>query len=140
MSSFFAVQHACPRPLPNLKGFLVTATNKAFSVDIRKDGIAVITIDVPNESMNVLQATFAGEANEVFEDLANNGKVKASILISGKDNSFVAGADIKMLQDTTSAGGAEALARMGQVTFDKIANSKKPVIAAIHGPGTRRRL
>lgn len=112
----------------------MTATNQAFSVDIRKDGIAVITIDVPNESMNVLQATFAGEANAVFEDLASNSKVKASILISGKDNSFVAGADVKMLQATTSAGGAAELARMGQITFDKIANSKKPVIAAIHGP------
>ena len=112
----------------------MTAINQAFSVDIRKDGIAVITIDVPNESMNVLQATFASEANAVFEDLTNNSKVKASILISGKDNSFVAGADVKMLQATTSADGAAALARMGQITFDKISNSKKPIIAAIHGP------
>ena len=112
----------------------MTATNQAFSVDIRKDGIAVITIDVPGETMNVLQDSFGPEANAVFEELANNSKVKGSVLISGKDNSFVAGADVKMLQRCTSAGGAETLARMGQETFDKIANSKKPVIAAIHGP------
>lgn len=112
----------------------MTATKQAFSVDIRKDGIAVITIDVPGETMNVLQDSFGPEANAVFEDLANNNKVKGSVLISGKDNSFVAGADVKMLQRCTSAGGAETLARMGQETFDKIANSKKPVIAAIHGP------
>ncbi len=73
------------------KGLFVTATKNAFSVDIRKDGIAIITIDVPNESMNVLQATFASEANAVFENLASDSKVKACVLISGKDNSFVAG-------------------------------------------------
>lgn len=112
----------------------MTATQKAFSVDVRKDGIAVVTIDVPGETMNVLQATFAAEANEVFDQLAADSKVKGAVVISGKDNSFVAGADIKMLKATTSAGGAEELARMGQITFQKIADSKKPIIAAINGP------
>ncbi|MGM0564805.1 MAG: fatty acid oxidation complex subunit alpha FadJ [Pseudomonadota bacterium] len=106
----------------------------AFSVDVRKDGIAVITLDVPGETMNVLKDTFADEANAVFEQVANDPKVKASVIISGKDNSFVAGADVKMLKKATSARGAAHIARMGQLSFQKIADSKKPVIAAIHGP------
>ena len=74
--SSFAVQHGCASFYPRIdKGSLVTATQKAFSVEVRKDGIAVVTIDVPGESMNVLQATFAEEANAVFDDIANNSKV-----------------------------------------------------------------
>lgn len=110
------------------------STKQAFTTEIRPDGIAVVTIDVPGETMNVLKATFAAEAEAAFGKLEHDDSVKGVVIISGKDNSFIAGADIKMLQDTTSAGGAEYLARMGQLSFQKIADSKKPIIAAINGP------
>lgn len=106
---------------------------KAFSTEIRNDGIAVISIDVPGETMNVLKDTFADDAAAAFSVLKDD-KVKGAVIISGKDNSFMAGADIKMLQKTTSAGGAEYLARMGQLSFQELADSKKPIIAAINGP------
>lgn len=112
----------------------MTGQKTAFTTEIRGDGIAVITIDVPDETMNVLNAKFADEAEAAFSGLADDPKVKGAVIISGKDNSFIAGADIKMLQATTSAGGASKLARMGQLSFQKISDSKKPIIAAINGP------
>lgn len=112
----------------------MTLQPNAFSVDVRGDGIAVISIDVPNETMNVLKASFSTEANSTFEQIATDPKIKGAVIISGKDNSFMAGADVKMLQSVTSADGAAYLARMGQLAFQKIADSRKPIIAAINGP------
>ncbi|EDY87124.1 fatty acid oxidation complex alpha subunit [gamma proteobacterium HTCC5015] len=110
------------------------ANQNAFSVEVRNDGVAIVTLDVPGESMNVLNASFADEAYAVLDQVENDPKVKASVFISGKDSGFIAGADVKMLQATTSAGGAAHIARVGQLTFQKMADSKKPIIAAIHGP------
>jgi 3-hydroxyacyl-CoA dehydrogenase/enoyl-CoA hydratase/3-hydroxybutyryl-CoA epimerase len=38
----------------------MTETANSFSLQIRDDKVAVITMDIPGESMNVLKASFAG--------------------------------------------------------------------------------
>ena len=44
---------------------------KTFSLDIRKDGIGILTMDVPGESMNTLKAAFADEIRTVLADPAS---------------------------------------------------------------------
>ncbi|KAI6229053.1 Mitochondrial trifunctional protein alpha subunit [Aphelenchoides fujianensis] len=53
--------------------------------------------------------------------------------MSGKTGSFVAGADVTMLQKCKSAQEAEKLSRDGQIQFERLEKSKKPVVAAIQG-------
>ena len=55
------------------------------------------------------------------------------VLISGKADSFIAGADIEMLKGAKTANDAEALSREGHATVGRIASSKKPFVAAVHG-------
>ncbi|MGB1305908.1 enoyl-CoA hydratase-related protein, partial [Pseudoalteromonas marina] len=69
----------------------------AFTLSTLENGIGVITIDVPNESMNVLKAEFAEQINAVFAEVESNTHVSGLIITSGKSNSFVAGADVSML-------------------------------------------
>lgn len=59
--------------------------------------------------------------------------MKAVVLMSGKPNSFVAGADITMLEKCKTASDAEKLSRDGQIQFERLEKSKKPVVAAIMG-------
>jgi len=106
----------------------------AFTLAKRDDGIAVLTIDVPGESMNTLKATFAEEVAQVLNQLEDATDIKGVVVISGKPSSFVAGADISMINDCKTAGDAESLARQGQAMFDRIEQLKIPVVAAIHGP------
>ncbi|RUO21163.1 fatty acid oxidation complex subunit alpha FadJ [Aliidiomarina iranensis] len=106
----------------------------AFTLDIRDNGIGVITIDVPGESMNTLKSTFADEVAELMENIESNRELKGLVFISGKPNSFVAGADIRMINDCETAADAESLARQGQALFDRMEALKIPVVAAIHGP------
>ena len=55
------------------------------------------------------------------------------MLVSGKADSFVAGADVHMLANCTSAEEAMALSRQGQMIFDQLENLSIPVVAAVHG-------
>ncbi|TDP38984.1 short chain enoyl-CoA hydratase /3-hydroxyacyl-CoA dehydrogenase [Idiomarina aquatica] len=105
----------------------------AFSLEIRDNGVAVITIDVPGESMNTLKDTFADEVGRLMNQLESNSDVKGVVFISGKPGSFIAGADINMINDCDTAADAESLARKGQAMFDRIEQLKVPVVAAING-------
>lgn len=107
---------------------------KSFSLSIRDDQVAVITMDVPGESMNVLKAAFADEISGLLDELQGNSQVKGIVVISGKPGSFIAGADISMLDSCETAEQAEAIARMGQDMFNRLEQLAVPVVAAIHGP------
>lgn len=106
----------------------------AFNLAIGDNGIGVITIDVPGESMNTLKATFADEVTELMENIEGNRDLKGLVFISGKPSSFVAGADIRMIDACETAADAESLARQGQALFDRIERLNIPVVAAINGP------
>ncbi|RUO25240.1 fatty acid oxidation complex subunit alpha FadJ [Aliidiomarina minuta] len=106
---------------------------KAFTLEKRDDGIAIITIDVPGESMNTLKSSFADEVTDLLDDIENDSSIKGIVFVSGKATSFIAGADIRMIADCSSAADAESLARQGQALFDRVEEQKVPVIAAVHG-------
>ncbi|KRV94247.1 multifunctional fatty acid oxidation complex subunit alpha [Aeromonas veronii] len=107
---------------------------KTFSLDVRKDGIGILTMDVPGESMNTLKAAFVEEIRSVLAEVKRNKDLIGLVITSGKKDSFIAGADITMLAACTSAKDAETLSREGQEIFAEIEGLTIPVIAAIHGP------
>ena len=55
------------------------------------------------------------------------------MLISGKPDTFIAGADIEEFVALPNQAAAEALSRDGQAMLDRVAAFPKPVVAAIHG-------
>ena len=106
---------------------------KTFNLSRRDDGIAVLTMDVPGESVNTLQAKFAEEITELLTEIKNDRDIKGMVVISGKKDSFIAGADIKMLDACNTAEDARALSKQGHEVFAEIENLSFPVVAAIHG-------
>lgn len=111
----------------------MTTTN-SFSLQIREDQIGVITMDIAGESMNVLKAAFADEISSLLADIKANSQLKGLVFISGKPDSFIAGADISMLDGCKTAEEAQAIGRMGQQMFDQLEQLPIPLVAAIHGP------
>ncbi|WP_040502695.1 fatty acid oxidation complex subunit alpha FadJ [Idiomarina xiamenensis] len=106
---------------------------KAFQLSIDEQGLALITIDVPGESMNTLKSSFAEEVGEILQQLEGNSDINGVVISSGKASSFIAGADIGMIDACETAGDTESLARQGQAMFDRIEQLPVPVVAAIHG-------
>jgi 3-hydroxyacyl-CoA dehydrogenase/enoyl-CoA hydratase/3-hydroxybutyryl-CoA epimerase len=104
----------------------------AFSLSVT-DRIAVLTLDVAGEPVNVLGSSVIGELEELLDRLRTDGEVRAVVLISGKSDNFVAGADINEFVKIQSAEEATALARAGQDMLERLERFPKPIITAIHG-------
>ena len=104
----------------------------ALTIDERPDGVFVITMDLPGESVNTLQPSFASDFAEAFAAVEKNPACKAVVFTSGKKD-FIVGADLKMLKKASTAREASELARAGQRALDRIAGFRVPVVAAIHG-------
>ncbi|HEX6966495.1 MAG TPA: fatty acid oxidation complex subunit alpha FadJ [Gemmatimonadaceae bacterium] len=106
---------------------------EAFRVEIREGGIAVITFDLPGESVNKVTRAAGDELLAILERLERDTLIKAAILVSGKPDIFVAGADIEQFREIRTARDGERLSRDGQMLMDRIERSRVPIIAAIHG-------
>lgn len=73
------------------------------------------------------------EFDEAFARAQADSSVKSIVLISGKTNSFVAGADIGMLASAKSRDEILTMSKAGQDQMQRIEDSPKPVLAAIMG-------
>lgn len=111
-----------------------TPTTGAFSLTKQDNGVAILSMDVPGESMNTLKAEFGDEISAMLDDIEQDNSIKGVVVISGKSNSFVAGADISMLAACKTAEDATKIAAGGQAVFDRIEKMKATFVAAIHGP------
>jgi 3-hydroxyacyl-CoA dehydrogenase/enoyl-CoA hydratase/3-hydroxybutyryl-CoA epimerase len=103
-----------------------------LSLELRPDGVAIITYDIPGESMNTLRADFTDAFAAALAEVEGNPDVRAAVLASGKSD-FIVGADIDMLRSLKSAQAAEAMCRRGHEALERLAGANKPVVAAIHG-------
>ncbi|MSR06223.1 MAG: fatty acid oxidation complex subunit alpha FadJ [Gemmatimonadetes bacterium] len=97
------------------------------------DGIARLVLDLPGEPVNKITRGVRGEIEAMLTRLQNDNAVRAVVLISGKPDTFIAGADIEEFVALTSAAAAEALVRDGQKLVSRFGEIGKPVVAAIHG-------
>jgi 3-hydroxyacyl-CoA dehydrogenase / enoyl-CoA hydratase / 3-hydroxybutyryl-CoA epimerase len=109
------------------------AAPAALTLTVRPDGVAVVVYDVPGETVNTLKASFAADFERIFAEVARDPAVVAAVIISGKPDGFIAGADIDMLKAARTAAEAEALCRTGHAALQKLADLGKPVVAAVHG-------
>jgi len=117
-----------------LENKLEKETKSAFSLDVREDGIAILTMDVLGESMNTLKVEFTEQIDTVLQQINADSSIKGVVVISGKANSFVAGADISMLAACENAQDATTIAKGGQDMFQRIEDMPVTFVAAIHGP------
>lgn len=109
-----------------------TAMPYALRIDVQ-NGIAVITFDLPDEPVNKIGRRVKDELRDAFERLERDESVNAAVLISGKADIFIAGADIEEFLEIESAADAERLSRDGHELLDRLEQLRVPVVAAIHG-------
>ncbi len=95
-------------------------------------GIRTITISRP-EKLNALNRETLSEINQAVTSALANSQVYGLIITGAGEKAFVAGADISEFSNYAAQQGKE-LAKEGHANvFDLIANSPKPIIAAING-------
>ncbi len=106
---------------------------KTFSFEIDSQGLGIVRIDKPGEKVNTLSLSLLEEVEELLESIDRQPNLKAVILISGKPDNFIAGADIHDFLTFKTAAQATEMSRRGQAFIDRLARAKVPIIAAIHG-------
>jgi len=95
-----------------------------------------ITFDDPDRSANVLtEAVMRGLADALDEAraCAREGKIDVLVVRSGKQDGFIAGADIDAIAGLENPTEAETKIRLGQAIFSDLANFPLPTVAAVHG-------
>ena len=98
-----------------------------------EDGVAILTFDMPNEPVNKFNRQVKDELIALFDRLDKDPTVKAAVLISGKKDIWVAGADIEEFLELETAADAERLSRDGQAMLNTLESLRVPIVAAIHG-------
>jgi 3-hydroxyacyl-CoA dehydrogenase/enoyl-CoA hydratase/3-hydroxybutyryl-CoA epimerase len=120
-----------------------TYTN--FTIETDADGIALVTWDMPDKSMNVFTVEVMAELEAILAQTVADEAVKGVVFTSGK-SSFSGGADLTMIRGMFSmlaeekakdpASAAQKLFDVaGRMTwlFRKIETNGKPWVAAING-------
>ncbi|KFP73714.1 hypothetical protein N310_13480, partial [Acanthisitta chloris] len=107
-------------------------TRTHVSCDIKGD-VAVVRFNTPNSKVNTLSKQLSAEFTEVMNEIWANEAVRSAVLISSKPGSFIAGADLNMLEACKTSQEVTQLSQDGQKMLEKIEHSPKPVVAAISG-------
>ncbi|HYK82630.1 MAG TPA: fatty acid oxidation complex subunit alpha FadJ [Gemmatimonadales bacterium] len=97
------------------------------------NGVAVVTFDLPGESVNKISRAVKQDVLATFEALERDAAVTAIAFFSGKPDTFIAGADIDEFVELASAAEAERLAAEGQALLERVASFPKPIAVGIHG-------
>jgi enoyl-CoA hydratase len=98
---------------------------------ILENGIFTIIINRPDK-LNALNKEVLNDLDKAIDEVYRNPAIRSVIITGAGSKAFVAGADISEFLEL-KAEEAPALARRGQVVFDKIENSPKPIVAAVNG-------
>ena len=69
---------------------------ETINFDLDGDGIATLTIDLPEATMNVVNQAFLSDLSELVKKVTEDEAIKGAVIISAKP-SFMAGADLRML-------------------------------------------
>lgn len=83
--------------------------------------------------VNTLHHEVTDEIVTILKDVQSNPTVSAAVLISGKPDCFIAGADITMIQSFKTADDGYRVCSEAQKILNDIEQSSKPVVAAIQG-------
>ncbi len=117
-----------------------------FSFDVDGDGIALVTWDMSDRSMNVINASVIEELGGIVDKVVADAAIKGVVVTSAKAT-FCAGADLTLLDklaaiftDMAKRQGEEAAAAMLyeesrklSLLYRRIETCGKPWVAAING-------
>ena len=79
-----------------------------LTVDVDSDGIALVTIDLPGQSMNVWNEGLMREFAQWVDAFVADDAIKGAVITSGKKSGFLAGADLRMLGSSDRGPGKGA--------------------------------
>lgn len=107
-----------------------------ISLSFPESDLAVLTIDMPGKGANVLSRGVLEELSAHLDTLEARDGLAGLIIVSGKPDIFVAGADLREFVaslDTITEEKTVATCQAGQQLFQRLSKTPFPTIAAVDG-------
>ena len=108
-------------------------TMKYLTMEKIKDGIAIVTIDCPDGKVNKVSSGLLDEVAGILNDINNDQSIKGMVIVSGKEDNFVVGADIDELKGMQTTEEVIAYISKGHAILNNLENMRIPVVACIQG-------
>lgn len=108
----------------------------SFTLEVDGEGVAWLVLDQPDSEVNLLGSSVMEELDHLLGELESRiatGKIVAVVLRSGKDDSFVAGADVREIAEVRDRQEATEASREGQRIFRRLDRLNVPTVAVVHG-------
>ncbi len=106
--------------------------HNVFSTEYRDD-VCIVWIDDKKASTNTIHTGLTDELIAILTEVEQRTELKGLVLISAKEDCFVAGADIKMLDAIKSEEDAVATLKVAHEIFNRIEALPITTVAAIKG-------
>jgi 3-hydroxyacyl-CoA dehydrogenase/enoyl-CoA hydratase/3-hydroxybutyryl-CoA epimerase len=106
----------------------------AFKLSVDNEGVARLVFDLPGEKVNKFSPAVLEELEKILDDAAKNKDIKIMAISSGKEDIFIAGADLHSFEPIfkdPSQGGT--VISTGHRVFSKLQNLPFPTVAVING-------
>ncbi len=105
---------------------------KHWRLETDNQSISWLYADRSDETTNSLSQEMLAELESIISEL-EGGNAKGLVILSGKSNGFIAGADIKILESAKTKEEAAEFIRYGQNIFDRIEKLRFPTVCLIKG-------
>ncbi|MGC9964871.1 MAG: 3-hydroxyacyl-CoA dehydrogenase NAD-binding domain-containing protein [Syntrophobacteraceae bacterium] len=106
---------------------------ESVRLEKNEDGVLFAFIDNPGDRVNTLSEQVISDVENVLDEVENDHLAKALVFISGKKDTFIAGADIRGFDSMREPGYAKEIISRVHALFGRISNLHYPSIAAING-------
>ncbi len=104
-----------------------------LSIEVRRDGVAVITIDDAREADNTITMALQAQLLAMIARIEEDASIAAVVITSGKPLGFVTGTSAGLLTSIKFSTDGERVATEVSHTLRKLEGLRKPVVAAVHG-------
>lgn len=112
----------------------------SISFNIKDNGVAVLKVNTPDGTENRLShdsfialEEFLNRVDGELDMVESDDEIKAVVIVSGKEDSFISGTDIGEYLHFTLADEGRSYSLKAQEVSEKIENSRVPFVASIHG-------
>lgn len=107
-----------------------------FKTLVLDGGVLLAGFDYCGKSVNVLDADSIAGWGEVVRQVRETDAITGVVLVSLKEESFCAGANLELLRDAQGRGAYDEVGQLVTTVhqlFDAMASSSKPFVAAVEG-------
>jgi 3-hydroxyacyl-CoA dehydrogenase / enoyl-CoA hydratase / 3-hydroxybutyryl-CoA epimerase len=102
-------------------------------VDVRPDGVALVTINDRRAPLNTITPELGVELRAAIQRIETDAAIRGAVIVSGKEDSFIVGANIDMLKAIKFASEAEKMAKELASELGRLRTLNKPIVAAVNG-------